>query len=170
MEGERERCLDAGMDDYLAKPVRPDDLVAKLQQWLGAEPAVVAAPRDQGRLRDQLDGFIDELTEAQTGREDIDSLLRIVIESTPPVVLRLVESIQRREEQPACFAAHSLKGSFATIGLSDLAQAVASVEEDCKELRWREAEEHMAPVTRQFEEVKGLIAARIEQQVAAAEA
>jgi HPt (histidine-containing phosphotransfer) domain-containing protein len=81
------------------------------------------------------------------------------------VVLRLVESTRRREEQPAYFAAHSLKGSFATIGLSNLAQAVASVEEDCKERRWREADEHMAPVTKLFQEVKELIAARIGQQV-----
>jgi len=54
-------------------------------------------------------------------RRDIDALLRIVLESTPAVMQRLVESVQRQEEQPACFAAHSLKGSFATIGLSDLA-------------------------------------------------
>jgi hypothetical protein len=43
------------------------------------------------------------------------------------------------------------------------------VEEDCKERRWREAEEHMAAVTKLFGEVKELIAARIDQQVAAAE-
>ena len=44
MEGERERCLSAGMDDYLAKPVRPDDLVAKLQQWLGVPTPTATEP------------------------------------------------------------------------------------------------------------------------------
>ena len=33
MEGDRERCLDAGMDDYLAKPVRPDVLERTLSTW-----------------------------------------------------------------------------------------------------------------------------------------
>jgi two-component system, sensor histidine kinase and response regulator len=169
MEGERQKCLDAGMDDYLAKPVRPEDLVAKLKQWLGVALATPepAAAQPGGRLRVQLDAFIDELKDAQTSREDIDSILRIVIESTPPVMVRLAESINAQEEQPACFAAHSLKGSFATIGLHDLAQEVALIEEDCKGQRWKKAKDEMAHTTRLFQEVRDLIAASIGQQVAA---
>ena len=168
MEGERERCLEAGMDDYLAKPVRPADLTDKLRRWLGTEsvPAPQVSETSMGsQVRAQLDAFIDELKESQTAPEDIDSLLLIVIESTPPVLRRLAESIERREEQPACFAAHSLKGSFATIGLRELAQAVALVEEDCKQRRWRQAIDGLSPVTEQFRELEELIATRIDRQV-----
>jgi CheY-like chemotaxis protein len=35
MQGDRERCLEAGMDDYLAKPLRADALAAVLRRWLG---------------------------------------------------------------------------------------------------------------------------------------
>jgi CheY-like chemotaxis protein len=39
LEGDRERCLDAGMDDYIAKPVRHDQLVGTVRRWLnGREP------------------------------------------------------------------------------------------------------------------------------------
>jgi CheY-like chemotaxis protein len=45
MVGDREMCLDAGMDDYLAKPVRPDDLRAVLTRYLtGAVGPEVTAP------------------------------------------------------------------------------------------------------------------------------
>jgi CheY-like chemotaxis protein len=42
MTGDRERCLKAGMDDYITKPVRAQTLTEALQRWLG-EPAAVAA-------------------------------------------------------------------------------------------------------------------------------
>ena len=37
MQGDKEKCLKAGMDDYLAKPIDPESLLAKLQQWLLAD-------------------------------------------------------------------------------------------------------------------------------------
>jgi hypothetical protein len=40
LQGDRERCLEAGMDDYVQKPITPDLLVTKLRDWL--EPAVLS--------------------------------------------------------------------------------------------------------------------------------
>jgi CheY-like chemotaxis protein len=34
MRGDKERCLEAGMDDYISKPIKPDDLRTTLAQWI----------------------------------------------------------------------------------------------------------------------------------------
>jgi CheY-like chemotaxis protein len=43
MEGDRERCLKAGMDDYISKPIRPEDVEAALVRWV--DSAAINAPR-----------------------------------------------------------------------------------------------------------------------------
>jgi CheY-like chemotaxis protein len=47
MVGDRERCLDAGMDDYLTKPVQPEDLYAKVEEWARTSRRPQAARRDK---------------------------------------------------------------------------------------------------------------------------
>jgi CheY-like chemotaxis protein len=48
LKGDKERCLEAGMDDYLAKPVRIDDLAAVLRSFLVVPPAPEVVPADEG--------------------------------------------------------------------------------------------------------------------------
>ena len=43
MQGDKEECLKAGMDDYLSKPLKLEDLVVKLQQWHQAENRPLSA-------------------------------------------------------------------------------------------------------------------------------
>ncbi len=44
MQGDRERCMAAGMDDYVSKPVRPDDLASVLVRWVRSETGGATTP------------------------------------------------------------------------------------------------------------------------------
>jgi CheY-like chemotaxis protein/HPt (histidine-containing phosphotransfer) domain-containing protein/anti-sigma regulatory factor (Ser/Thr protein kinase) len=123
-----ERCMEAGMDDYLTKPAELATLRAKLAQWLGsdaplstapsASPASVpgANPIDRARIQELAggaQGIAEVLAELESGvRADI-AALQVALESANGAALRR--------------AAHRIKGSALTIGAERLAELAGHV-------------------------------------------
>jgi PAS domain S-box-containing protein len=125
MSGDRERCLDAGMDDYLPKPIRTEQLEQMIRRWLPAEQAPAKPAAQPGGSRGGGgDRVIDEaaiaelkqtLTPPMRGRllETFDAQLKTCLEG-------IAEAIRRGDTGERRRLAHLLKGSSATIGAARL--------------------------------------------------
>ena len=102
MEGDRERCLAAGMDDYLAKPLRPEELDAVLERWLGVGRRSRRRPAPRPRSRSRR--CVDE-ARMRTFRDDypeiVDQLVDLFVESTPPLLDELRDARRRRRRRGA---------------------------------------------------------------------
>jgi PAS domain S-box-containing protein len=129
MQGDRERCLEAGMDDYLSKPVKPEELGALLTRWIPADAcgaAVEATPTAdvlETSVIDELRGLGDG-----DGTDVIAELTDAFMAEAP----RLIEAIRagstRSDAGDVRMAAHALKSSSAAMGALRLSAVCAEIE------------------------------------------
>jgi len=128
LKGDRERCLAAGMDDYLSKPLRPHELDAVLERWLGAAPPAATAVVEAAGG----EALVDE-TRMRVFRDDypeiIEQLVDLFVDSTPPLLDDLRGALERDDTEAVRRAAHKLKGSCQNIGASRLAELAAGIEQ-----------------------------------------
>ena len=139
MQGDRERCLDAGMDDYISKPVRPQELLEKLIDWL--DPAKLSA---SGIEWDYLHDLSEN--DPQFERE----ILEVYLKTTPQLMQGLVDAIRTHSFQVAIRLAHTLHGSSRSIGANqfgDLCQEIESLAEQSQAYR------HVDRLERQYAEL-----------------
>jgi signal transduction histidine kinase/CheY-like chemotaxis protein len=149
MAGDRQRCLDAGMDDYLAKPVSREQLEGCLHRWLpdqirftlrnaAAVPvaeeqdAAAAAPLSANRapatpafpVLDQ--SMLEELREI--AGDETTRIIALFLEDAPKLIATLEKAAAVPDLDAMRDAAHTLKSSSANVGAMALSAAAKRVE------------------------------------------
>lgn len=158
MAGDRERCLQAGMDDYLSKPIQRESLQACLLRWhaprasLGDAVVAIAPPADVPQAWEDDAALLSAIA-ADPAEESaalpvldaqvLDELLEVIgagtaqiigvfLDDTPPLIRQLQEASVAADLPELRALAHSLKSASANVGALALSAAARRIEHDAR--------------------------------------
>jgi CheY-like chemotaxis protein/HPt (histidine-containing phosphotransfer) domain-containing protein len=132
MQGDRERCLRAGMNDYVSKPVQHEALAETLDRWLGqlgqTSRSPLMAVHPQGRASEQIFDEKEFVERLMGDRELARSITRSFVAEASNHVSDLKVALARSSIDSAIRHAHSLKGSSANLGAHQVRDTAQQME------------------------------------------
>ena len=124
LKGDREKCIQAGMDDYITKPVTPKTISEVLDKWSSkvmSEDGVIndsSGVFDVSKLEEDFEGDTDTIRE----------VLRMFLDTARGNMDELAAAIRSSEPRQVKILAHTLKGSALNIGAWVFSEAAARLE------------------------------------------
>ncbi|MBF0623557.1 MAG: PAS domain S-box protein [Magnetococcales bacterium] len=130
MSGDREKCLAAGMDDYLAKPVTRQNLFQVLGRWLAGEGTASSPSNPPPTPGGEVVLFDVALFEeiCQVMGEDFPELVRIYLDLLPKRLETILDALQSGSAGGLANAAHTLKSTSAQLGALRLSHLAVELE------------------------------------------
>ncbi len=160
-EAEREKCLRAGMDDYLCKPVTKNDLTKILQKHFSAEKVLPNLDLQENFVQHSLSEIIaPEILnallsiEARGEKNFVSEILQIYCENAEKQISALKSDIQNRDAESITRRAHSLKGSSANVGLEKLTGLFEDLQMQATSGNWERIEYLITEIIEKFEFIK----------------
>ncbi len=175
LEGDKEKCLAAGMDDYMSKPFKADEMLAMITRWTNGSAVETRQRQNDPRIDDATDN--QAASQNNTSHEPVDSrilhaLRDLQIDGEPDIVQRIVttyldgsdplidqlqEARHSGDTEGMRTIAHRLKSSSANVGAMRLSEFNRLLEMDCANNAGEDAEVMVAAIAKEFKRVKKML-------------
>lgn len=176
LQGDREKCLDAGMDDYLPKPIKRYVLAAALARWIPqrlvqprtstGEDVHSQLPSPRGHSNDSaLDlAALSSLNDLMG--EGLGKVIGTYLEDTPRQMFAIETAIRQQDHSTVARCAHSVKSSSYALGASAVGRAAEALEALAREaVHWERASQLLSALQVSFDAAQSKL-----REVAAAQA
>ena len=172
LQGHREKALYMGMDDYLSKPVRPEELDRVLERWIPqriSESIGETAPRTTTDAP-ASDGSLDQtvladlrMIQREGGSDIVERLVESFLSETPLHLAVLQEIAGRGEPQEFKRTAHALNGICRGVGASGMASICLELERQADSDDLSRAVGMLGRLEEEFDRVKSLLDAELSE-------
>jgi len=174
MQGDREKCLAADMDDYLSKPARPTEIRATLNKLLAGQAAMAtqpeaeiynepsgASPTEQPESDESIPIFVrGELLERLGGREEmLGRFIEMFTRNVAGYMESLKSAIDAADGEQMRIQAHTIKGAAANIAAWRVRETAAAMEVHSRDGRIAEAAELFRQLKKEVDEFNREVAA-----------
>ena len=166
MKGDRKKCLEAGMNDYISKPVRPQELLSKIDIWTGKGKEDYSPASDQDQAQEDSSRKTDKASpvdiekaiEQVMGDKDfLKELLQLFVKNLPEQIEELKTALAGGDAQELSRIAHTLKGSSANLRVNGINDVALRLEQIGKKGNLAEARPVLAELVDEFIRLKEYI-------------
>lgn len=134
LKGDREKCIDAGMVDYISKPIDFSQFASVIQRWLALSPKPASSTTISDQMISQNELKIwdySEFSRRLLGDKDmLISVIKVFLNETPRKYDALRQAMIRNEMDSIRDIAHSIKGATANISAGNMREIMTSIEKD----------------------------------------
>jgi len=153
MKGDRERCLEVGMDGYVSKPIQAHELYQAIENIAHALGETGAGANEDGNTDEVIDRAA-ALARVDGEIEFLMELIELFLEDCPKILSEMQTALARLDGQALAAAAHTMKGAVGNFSARAAADAALRLETLARNGNLTQAQEAYAALEREIERLK----------------